>query len=78
MSVRTIEDHLSKLIETKEIKELTPFVSSSAFEAIRTVLTKIGDQPRLKPIKEALPGSVTYGEIKIVKSWLINHSEYVA
>lgn len=76
MNVRTIEDHISKLIDAQKIVDLTPYVSEKTHDVIKEVLFKMNGQAFLKPIKDALPRTVSYHEIKMVKSWMKHNDSY--
>ncbi|MBU3743135.1 MAG: DNA helicase RecQ [Sediminibacterium sp.] len=62
LSEATIEQHLCFFVEKGEIS-IEKLVSESNQELIRTMATKVG-RLRLKLIKEALPDSISYAEIR--------------
>lgn len=62
LSVSTIENHLRKLLEKKQI-EIHALLAEEKIEMIKSA---IGDCKFLKEIKAKLPESVTYGEITYV------------
>jgi ATP-dependent DNA helicase RecQ len=63
-SPRTIYEHLARLIADGDI-ELECIVAADVIAQVRTVIEEIGGE-RLSPIKERLPDTISYGEIKCV------------
>ena len=59
MNLRTVKDHIVKLVAKQQINQLDPY------DAIRDVLINMKDEPFLKPIKDALPGKISYNQIKL-------------
>lgn len=68
LSVATIESHLTAFIANGEIRaeELVP---APRLERIVEVIRMIGDTRALKPIKDLLDESFTYGEIRIAAAY---------
>lgn len=62
LSVSTIENHLRELLKQKQV-EIHELLAEEKLELIKSA---IGDCKFLKEIKDKLPESVTYGEIKYV------------
>jgi len=69
-STETIENHLSHYINTGEIKieELVPAEKVAQI----TKLFEGNEDLRMGPVKEALGDSVTWGEIRMVKSYILS------
>lgn len=63
-SINTIYGHLAQLIAEEEV-ELDRVVAADVIARVRAVLEEIGTE-RLAPIKERLPDTISYGEIKCV------------
>jgi uncharacterized protein YpbB len=64
LTVRTIYTHLARLIADREI-ELEKVVSADVIARVRAVVEDIGAE-RLTPIKERLPETISYDEIRCV------------
>lgn len=62
LSVSTIENHLRELLKKKQV-EIHELLAKEKLELIKSA---IGDCKFLKEIKDKLPDSVTYGEIRYV------------
>jgi hypothetical protein len=60
----TIYEHLARLIADGEV-ELERIVAADVIAQVRAVIEEIGGE-RLSPIKERLPDTISYGEIKCV------------
>jgi hypothetical protein len=63
-SPRTIYEHLARLIGEGEV-DLERIVAADVVAQVRAVVEQIGAD-RLSPIKERLPDTISYGEIKCV------------
>jgi ATP-dependent DNA helicase RecQ len=63
-SVSTIYGHLAHAIADGEI-ELEGVVTADVIAQVRTVVEEIGPEP-LSPIRQCLPDTISYGEIKCV------------
>ena len=64
LSLTTIENHVVALIENNRVA-LRSFVDEKIEKQIGEAIDKYGDE-FLRPIKEGLPESITYGQIKMV------------
>ena len=62
---RTIYGHLAHYVAEGTLP-VSDFVSSSKYDTIREVISRVGSLNGLAPIKEACPDKVTYEEIKMV------------
>lgn len=65
LSESTIWEHASRLIAERKI-ELDALVAKGAKKKILDAIKQVGDVSRLAPIKEALPESISYDEIRCV------------
>jgi len=64
LSVRTVYEHVAHLIAGGEI-ELERVVAAEVIAQVRAVAQEIGAE-RLAPLKQLLPDSISYGEIRCV------------
>ena len=64
LSVRTVVEHLARLIASGEV-ELESVVAAEVIARVRAVAQEIGTE-RLAPIKERLPDTISYEEIRCV------------
>ena len=78
LHVRTIEDHVAKLILDSRISNLGKYVTAEKYNQIVNILSELPDTNFLKPIKEALPSSYSYSEIKWAKAWKSVNAKYIA
>ena len=62
---RTIYSHLAHYVADGALP-VSDFVSSSKYDTIREVISRVGSLNGLAPIKEACPDKVTYEEIRMV------------
>ena len=62
---RTIYGHLAHYVAEGTLP-VSDFVSSSKYDTIREVISRVGSLNGLAPIKEACPDKVTYEEIRMV------------
>jgi uncharacterized protein YpbB len=69
----TIETHLAKIIGAG-LLEPEPFVSVENINQIREVIAMHGTE-RLQALKETLPESISFGEIKMVVSAVIRDAK---
>jgi ATP-dependent DNA helicase RecQ len=65
LQLRTIEDHLADCIRVGLEIDLDRLVSFSDQELIATAIEKVG-YSTLKPLRDVLPGHISYGMIKFV------------
>jgi ATP-dependent DNA helicase RecQ len=65
LQVTTIHGHLAKLVEAGQIAEIDPYVDPGVRSRIEAAIDRVGME-RLTPIFEALNGTVSYGEIRLV------------
>ncbi len=61
----TIFQHLAALIGAGRLA-LTEVVSADVIAQVQTVITEVGDLSRLAPLKERLPASISYDELRCV------------
>jgi ATP-dependent DNA helicase RecQ len=67
--VSTVVDMVAKLIEEGETDFRMQWFSSERYVQIASAVQQFGKE-RLKPVKEALPEEITYGEIRLVAAHL--------
>jgi uncharacterized protein YpbB len=67
--VTTVVETVAKLIEEGEIEFDAKWLSGERYAQIAAAVRQFG-QERLKPVKEALPEEITYGEIRLVAAHL--------
>jgi ATP-dependent DNA helicase RecQ len=67
--VSSVVDMVVKLMEEGEIKFEAKWLSAERYAQIAAAVEKFGKE-RLKPVKEALPEEITYGEIRLVAAHL--------
>ena len=67
----TVSEYLVEFIEQTQLSDPTPWVDLSTFERIRAAC-RLSPDGRLKPIFEALEGTVTYDVIRIAVACLRN------
>jgi ATP-dependent DNA helicase RecQ len=67
--VSTVMEMVAKLIEEGETDFRMQWFSSERYAQIASAVQKFGKE-RLKPVKEALPEEITYGEIRLVAAHL--------
>ena len=60
---------VAKLVEEGEIEFNAKWLSGERYAQISAAVQQFGKE-RLKPVKEALPEDVTYGEIRLVAAHL--------
>ena len=65
LQVTTIYGHVAKLIETGQIVDIDQYVDADTRSRIEAAIEQVG-MDRLTPIFEALNGTVSYGEIRLV------------
>ena len=75
----TVAEYLVEFIEQTQLSDPTPWVDLPTFDRIRAAC-RLSPDGRLKPIFEALEGTVTYDVIRIAVACLRNlpPDEYVA
>jgi ATP-dependent DNA helicase RecQ len=67
--VSTVVEMVAKLIEEGETEFRMQWFSSERYAQIASAVQQFGKE-RLKPVKEALPDEITYGEIRLVAAHL--------
>ena len=70
--VSTVVEMVAKLIEDGEIEFEAKWLTAERYAQIAEAIQKVGKE-RLKPVKEALPEEITYGEIRLVAAHLRVH-----
>ena len=65
----TIVEMVAKLIEEGEVEFNAKWLSAERYAQISSAVQEFGKE-RLKPVKEALPEEITYGEIRLVAAHL--------
>jgi ATP-dependent DNA helicase RecQ len=65
ISVTTVFSHLAKLMQEGYPIQFSAYVNDSDFEKVKAILPTIEDTAALKPIFEALDGTVEYGVIRL-------------
>ena len=65
ISVTTVYSHLAKLMQEGYPIQFSSYVDDSDFEKVKAILPTIEDTTALKPIFEALNGTVEYGVIRL-------------
>ena len=65
ISVTTVYSHLAKLMQEGYPIQFSSYVNDSDFEKVKAILPTIEDTTALKPIFEALNGTVEYGVIRL-------------
>jgi ATP-dependent DNA helicase RecQ len=70
-SRNTVSDYLAEMIAAEEISDPTFWIDAETFERIRAAAAKCG-LDRLKPIHEALEGTVPYEDLRIAAACLRN------
>ena len=68
LTEKTVLGHLARLIAEEEV-ELESIVSADVIAQVQAVMTEVGTE-RLSPIKERLPDSISYEEIRCVVAGL--------
>lgn len=68
LAVRTVNTHLSELIEMNQPVALNRLVTADKQQAIIQTIEKLGDN-LLKPLKEHLGEEYSYEEIMLVRGW---------
>jgi hypothetical protein len=74
LTPQTIESHLAHFVYTGDIK-IDDLVSREKLVLIEPVLQGFEKGASIAPIKEKLPSSVTYGDIKLVMAWVDRKKE---
>ncbi|HYO21118.1 MAG TPA: helix-turn-helix domain-containing protein, partial [Flavisolibacter sp.] len=69
LTVQTIEGHLAHFVSTGEIK-IETLVSREKIVLIGPMLQGFEKGSSVTPIKEKLPDSVSYGDIRLVLAWM--------
>jgi ATP-dependent DNA helicase RecQ len=72
ITLRTIEGHLTDLIAAGEDMEIDRLVAPDRQATIKTAFEAIGYE-YLKPVMEYLGDGYSYGELQIMRAWLIRH-----
>jgi len=67
--VSSVVDMVAKLMEDGEVKFEAKWLSAERYAQIAAAIQQFGKE-RLKPVKEALPEEITYGEIRLVAAHL--------
>jgi ATP-dependent DNA helicase RecQ len=67
--VSSVVDMVVKLMEDGELKFEAKWFSAERYAQIASAIQQFGKE-RLKPVKEALPEEITYGEIRLVAAHL--------
>jgi hypothetical protein len=67
--VSSVVDMVVKLMEDGELKFEAKWFSAERYAQIADAIQRFGKE-RLKPVKEALPEEITYGEIRLVAAHL--------
>jgi ATP-dependent DNA helicase RecQ len=67
--VSSVVDMVLKLMEDGEVKFEAKWLSVERYAQIAAAIQQLGKE-RLKPVKEALPEEITYGEIRLVAAHL--------
>lgn len=65
LQLSTIESHMADLIYHHKIEDVTRLISPEKAELIKGVVAN-NPQARLKEIKDELPETITYGEIRVM------------
>jgi ATP-dependent DNA helicase RecQ len=63
--VSSVVDMVAKMIEVGELEFDAKWLSAQRYAQIASAIQQFGKE-RLKPVKEALPEEITYGEIRLV------------
>lgn len=69
LTVQTIESHLAHFVSTGEIK-IEELVSREKIVVIEPALQEFEKGSSLTSVKEKLPSSIGYGDIKLVMAWV--------
>jgi len=69
LSISTVYEHLSQLIESKSISDIESLVKKDRLRKIETVFAEVGLE-FLRPAKEKLGDDISYEELKIVRAWI--------
>jgi ATP-dependent DNA helicase RecQ len=73
--VSSVVEMIAKLIEEGEVEFEAKWLSAERYGQIAGAIHQFGKE-RLKPVKEALPEEITYGEIRLVAAHLrVHHSQ---
>jgi len=67
--VSSVVDMVAKLMEGGEVKFEAKWLSAERYAQIAAAIQQFGKE-RLKPVKEALPEEITFGEIRLVAAHL--------
>jgi ATP-dependent DNA helicase RecQ len=67
--ISTVVEMVAKLIEEGEIEFEAKWLAEERYGQIAAAIQQFGKE-RLKPVKEALPEEITYGEIRLVAAHL--------
>ncbi len=67
--VSTVVEMVAKLIDEGEVEFDAKWLSAERYAQIAAAIQQFGKE-RLKPVKEALPEEITYGEIRLVAAHL--------
>ncbi|KNY30117.1 hypothetical protein Bccel_5394 [Pseudobacteroides cellulosolvens ATCC 35603 = DSM 2933] len=70
MKTSTIEDHLSTFVASGELK-ISELIEQPRLDLIVSAFKKHGTA-FIQPVKEELRDDVTYGELKLVKAYLMS------
>tara|TARA_Y100001934_G_C12372629_1_gene787332 strand:+ start:1756 stop:3855 length:2100 start_codon:yes stop_codon:yes gene_type:complete len=68
----TIYSHVAHLFRVGKLKDISQFVPFIEFKKVEEYLKKNPEENKLKPIYDALNGSVDYGKIRLVLEYLKN------
>jgi ATP-dependent DNA helicase RecQ len=72
--VSSVVDLVVKLVEDGEVSFDSKWLSAERYAQIASAMHQFGKE-RLKPVKEALPEEITYGEIRLVAAHLRVHQK---
>jgi ATP-dependent DNA helicase RecQ len=67
--ISTVVEMVAKLIEEGEIEFEAKWLAEERYTQVAAAIQQFGEE-RLKPVKEALPEEITYGEIRLVAAHL--------
>ena len=67
--ISTVVEMVAKLIEEGELEFEAKWLTGERYAQIEEAIQQFGKE-RLKPVKEALPAEITYGEIRLVAAHL--------
>ncbi len=67
----TVCNYLAEFVQAHEISDVSPWVEDAVFEQVRLAGARVGFE-RLKPVFEALNGTVSYDTLRLVAACLKN------